>query len=115
MGGAAAAITHDGASPWYNPAGLGRVTGTAFSGSLSVYGLQQEGTQGYYSNSTLSGTGTAIFPGSLGYVMPVARSSSRLAQALGLAIVVPDFTRHQLTLDRMELLGALFVHGRAAE
>jgi hypothetical protein len=42
MGGAAVAIIHDGASSWYNPAGLGRVTEEGISATLNVYGLQME-------------------------------------------------------------------------
>jgi hypothetical protein len=41
MGGAAVAITHDGTAPWYNPAGLGRVTATIGTGRS--YGFDDQG------------------------------------------------------------------------
>jgi hypothetical protein len=98
MGGAAVAIIHDGASSWYNPAGLGRVTEEGISATLSVYGLQMERTRGFVEDADLSGTTTAIFPGSLGYVKPLGASAAGMRHAVGLAVVVPDFTRHELAL-----------------
>lgn len=99
MGGAAAAIVHDGSAPWYNPAGLGRVSEEGISASLNVYGLQMERTPNFVGTAELSGTTTAIFPGSLGYVKPLGVPSSRMQHALGLSLVVPDFARHELALD----------------
>jgi hypothetical protein len=99
MGGAAVAIIRDGTSPWYNPAGLGRVTDEGISATLNVYGLQMERTQGFLGTADLSGNSTAIFPGSLGYVKPLGVTSSGMHHALGLAVVVPDFARHELALD----------------
>jgi hypothetical protein len=99
MGGAAVAIIHDGASPWYNPAGLGRVTEEGISATLNVYGLQMERTRGFFGDADLSGTTTAIFPGSLGYVKPLGVSAAGTRHAIGLAVVIPDYARHELALD----------------
>lgn len=99
MGGAAVAVIHDGASTWYNPAGLGRVTEEGISATLNVYGLQMERTSGFVGTADLSGSSTAIFPGSLGYVKPLSPTASGTRHAIGLAVVVPDFARHELALD----------------
>jgi len=99
LGGAAAATIHDGASTWYNPAGLGRVTEEGISATLNVYGIQMERTSGFVGTADLSGYSTAIFPGSLGYVKPLSPTASGMRHAIGLAVVVPDFARHELALD----------------
>ena len=99
MGGAGVATVHDGSSPWHNPAGLGRVTEEGISATLNVYGLQTERTPGFFDTADLKGTATAIFPGLLGYVKPLSDPSSPMQHALGLAVVIPDFARHELALD----------------
>ena len=99
MGGAAVAITHDGTAPWYNPAGLGRVTEEGISATLNVYGVQIEKTTGFVGTADLKGWTTAIFPGSLGYVKPLGIFGGDIRHALGIAVVVPDFARHEVALD----------------
>ena len=99
MGGAAVAITHDGTAPWYNPAGLGRVTDEGISATLNVYGVQIERTKGFVDGVDLTGTKTAIFPGSIGYVKPLGVFGNGIHHAVGLALVVPDFARHEVALD----------------
>jgi long-subunit fatty acid transport protein len=101
MGGAGVATVHDGSSPWYNPAGLGRVTEEGISATLNVYGAQFEQTKNFVSGSDLTGWKTAIFPGSLGYVKPLGIFGDGNRHAVGLAVVVPDFSRHQVALDAM--------------
>ena len=99
MGGAAVAVTHDGTAPWYNPAGLGRVTEEGISATLNVYGVQIERTKGFVDGLDLAGTKTAIFPGSVGYVKPLGVFGDGIHHAVGLALVVPDFARHEVALD----------------
>ena len=52
MGGAATALVRDASAPWYNPAGLGRVSAQGITASVSAYGLQWERT-GRRSNGDL--------------------------------------------------------------
>jgi hypothetical protein len=99
MGGAAVAVTHDGTAPWYNPAGLGRVTEEGISATLNVYGVQIERTKNFADGHDLAGTKTAIFPGSVGYVKPLGVFGNGIHHAVGLALVVPDFARHEVALD----------------
>jgi hypothetical protein len=99
MGGAAVAITHDGTAPWYNPAGLGRVTEEGISATLNVYGVQFEQTKSVIDGKDLTGWKTAIFPGSVGYVKPLGIFGNDIHHAVGLALVVPDFSRHEVALD----------------
>ncbi len=99
MGGAAVAVTHDGTAPWYNPAGLGRVTEEGISATLNVYGVQIERTKAFADGLDLAGTKTAIFPGSVGYVKPLGVFGNDIHHAVGLALVVPDFARHDTELD----------------
>jgi hypothetical protein len=108
MGGAAVAITHDGTAPWYNPAGLGRVTDEGISATLNVYGLQIERTKGFVDGLDLAGTKTAIFPGSVGYVKPLGVFGNDIHHAIGLALVVPDFARHEVALDDNQFVGYEF-------
>ena len=99
MGGAAVAVTHDGTSPWYNPAGLGRVTEEGISATLNVYGVQIERTKAFVYGLDLTGTKTAIFPGSVGYVKPLGVFGDGIHHAVGLALVIPDYARHDVALD----------------
>lgn len=105
MGGAAVAITHDGTAPWYNPAGLGRVTEEGISATLNVYGVQSEKTKAFVDGLDLAGTKTAIFPGSVGYVKPLGVFGNGIHHAVGLALVVPDFARHEVGLDDTKFAG----------
>jgi long-subunit fatty acid transport protein len=105
MGGAAVAITHDGTAPWYNPAGLGRVTEEGISATLNVYGVQIERTKAFVDGLDLAGTKTAIFPGSVGYVKPLGVFGNGIHHAIGLALVVPDFARHEVALDDTQFAG----------
>jgi hypothetical protein len=105
MGGAAVAITHDGTAPWYNPAGLGRVTEEGISATLNVYGVQFEQTKGFVDGKDLTGWKTAIFPGSVGYVKPLGVFGDGIHHAIGLALVVPDFARHEVALDDTQFVG----------
>ncbi|MGB8298122.1 MAG: hypothetical protein WCG85_22100 [Polyangia bacterium] len=105
MGGATVAVTHDGTAPWYNPAGLGRVTEEGISATLNVYGVQIERTKAFVDGLDLSGTKTAIFPGSVGYVKPLGVFGNGIHHAVGLALVVPDFARHEVGLDDTQFGG----------
>ncbi len=105
MGGAAVAVTHDGTAPWYNPAGLGRVTEEGISATLNVYGVQIERTKGWVDGLDLAGWTSAIFPGSVGYVRPLGVFGNGIHHAVGLALVVPDFARHELALDDTKWAG----------
>jgi hypothetical protein len=95
----------DGASPWYNPAGLGRAEATGVSAAVSAYGLAIERTKNFYSDDgitgDLSGWATAVFPMYIGMVKPldVGVGDGLLRHALGLSVVIPDFERHQVNLD----------------
>jgi len=84
MGGAAVAITHDGTAPWYNPAGLGRVTdeGSRLPQRVRV---ADRTNQGFVDGLDLAGTKTAIFPGSVGYVKPLGVFGNGIHHAVGLA------------------------------
>jgi len=64
-----------------------------------VYGLQIERTKGFVDGLDLAGTKTAIFPGSVGYVKPLGVFGNGIHHAVGLALVVPDFARHEVALD----------------
>jgi long-subunit fatty acid transport protein len=99
MGGAAVATVHDGSATWYNPAGLGRVTEEGISATLNVYGIQSERTKGFVDGHDLTGWSTTIFPGSIGYVKPLGVFGDGFHHAVGLALVVPDFARHNAALD----------------
>ncbi len=99
MGGAAVAVTHDGTAPWYNPAGLGRVTEEGISATLNVYGVQFERTANIEYGLALTGWTTAIFPGSVGYVKPLGVFGDGIHHAVGLALVIPDYARHDVALD----------------
>jgi long-subunit fatty acid transport protein len=105
MGGAAVAVTHDGTATWYNPAGLGRVTEEGISATLNVYGVQIERTKAFADGLDLAGTKTAIFPGSVGYVKPLGVLGNDIRHAVGLALVVPDFARHEVALDDTQFAG----------
>ena len=96
MGGAAVAVTHDGTAPWYNQAGLGRVTEEGVSATLNVYGVQIERTKAFADGLDLAGTKIAIFPGSVGYVKPLGVFGKGIHHAIGLALVVPDVSRSLL-------------------
>src|SRR5262245_37033174 len=101
MGGAAVALVNDGSAPWHNPAGLGRARFEGISASVSVYGLQLEKTRDLVSeggqSADLGGWTTVLFPSLIGYVKPLdIESSQRFKHAIGVAIVVPDFRRHDV-------------------
>jgi len=48
----------------------------------------------------LAGWTTAIFSGSLAYVTPLGQTGGSSRHAIGLALAVPEFDRHEVALDQ---------------
>lgn len=120
MGGAAVAVVDDGSAAWYNPGGLGRARYEGVSASVSVYGVQLERTRGLFSPggqpAELGGWTTVLFPSLIGYVKPLdVEKHPRFRHAIGLSIVVPDYRRHQVSLNVPDPTFALSSNERLLE
>jgi hypothetical protein len=117
MAGAATAWVDDGSSSWYNPAGLGNVRSQGISATVNAYGAQRNVFPGYvdfgmYGRGDLRSTTTAIFPSYVGYVLPFGKSET-FRQALGIAVVVPDYEHFQGVLNVPGATFAVNAHERA--
>lgn len=94
MGGAFIAMTGDGVSTYYNPAGLAaiRLPGVSLSASAYQYGLENSaGAVDLDDFSTdMESTTFSTFPASIVYVIPVGAQDDEFKQTIAFSVLVPD-------------------------
>jgi hypothetical protein len=98
VAGRGGADVGSGTQVWHNPAGLGHVSETGLSASVSAYGYTVEEAPRYARvdlgygeiDGRMLTTSIDIFPASLGYVLPLGERWG-LTHGVGFSFVVPDF------------------------
>jgi len=101
-------------APLVHPAGWSCHGGGDFGHAQRPPTVQIERTKGWVDGLDLAGWTSAIFPGSVGYVRPLGVFGNGIHHAVGLALVVPDFARHELALDDTKLAGDATTSGASA-
>lgn len=110
MGGAFVAMTGDPASAWYNPAGLAALREKGISLSASAYQLAEERYEGILDiqgptpamsiYADAEGSKFSTFPSSIIYTLPLDAPSATEHHVLAFAILVPDYDRMTIRIDR---------------